>query len=237
MIVHNVTQGSPEWSTLRLGIPTASQFSRILTPKTRRPSASQDAYLCELLAERLTGFPCDAASTDFMLRGSDMEAEAVASYAFDTDTEPKVVGFVTDDAGRYGCSPDRLVGEDGGLEIKCLSAKEHVAAIIGLKDDDHAMQVQGCMWVTGRSWWDLYFYNPVLPKARVRIERDPELIAVLAQSVEVFCDRLAVLHEMILSGEMDAIRTHLTTHKTPGGKARKGAATDATMAPAGELSL
>lgn len=237
MIVHNVTQGSPEWSTLRLGIPTASQFSRILTPKTRRPSASQDAYLCELLAERLTGFPCDAASTDFMLRGSDMEAAAVEAYAFDTDTDPQAVGFVTDDNLRYGCSPDRLVGEDGGLEIKCLSAKEHVAAIIGLKDDDHAMQVQGCMWVTGRSWWDLYFYNPVLPKARVRLVRDEDIMAALDAAVPAFCDRLAVLHEMILSGEMDAIRTHLTTHKTPGGKARKGAATDDREAPAGELAL
>ena len=31
MIFHNVAPGSDEWRHLRLGIPTASQFDRILT--------------------------------------------------------------------------------------------------------------------------------------------------------------------------------------------------------------
>ena len=42
-------QGSVEWFEARLGIPTASEFSRIVTP-TGKLSASRHAYMGELLA-------------------------------------------------------------------------------------------------------------------------------------------------------------------------------------------
>lgn len=202
MIVLDVVQGTTEWLNARLGIPTASNFSRILTAKTRKPSSSSDKFMCELIAERLLGRSVNDASTDFMLRGTALEADAVAAYEFDNDVETVQVGFVLDDSRRWGCSPDRLVGDDGSLEVKCLGAANHVAALLGMLDDDHAAQVQGQMFVTGRAWTDLLFYNPDMPTHTVRIARDEVHIAALAAAVPAFCDRLDAAHaQLIRSGD------------------------------------
>ena len=58
-----VEQGSAEWALSRLGIPTASCYDRLLTPKTRKPSASRHAYRAELMAEWLMGQPLDWGTT------------------------------------------------------------------------------------------------------------------------------------------------------------------------------
>lgn len=212
MIVLDVKQGSQEWINARLGIPTASRFGNILTAKTRKPSASAMKYLCELIAERLIGMPTDGASTDFMLRGSALEAEAVAAYEFDHDCTAATVGFVLDDSRRWGCSPDRLVGEDGLLEIKCPSAGVHVAALLGLLDEEHAAQAQGQMWITGRRWVDLMYFNPAMPTHTVRIARDGEHIAQIAEAVRAFCDRLDMEHAKIVGADGgEAATTDVTT--------------------------
>ncbi|MDE2233869.1 MAG: exonuclease, partial [Patescibacteria group bacterium] len=59
MIEIDVLQGSEEWHKARTGIPTASHFSKIITPKTLKLSAESDHYENRLVAERLTGCPCD----------------------------------------------------------------------------------------------------------------------------------------------------------------------------------
>ena len=201
MITVDVQQGTREWVAVRLGIPTASRFSDIITPKTRKPSASQGRYLCELIAERLTGFPSDDASSEFMLRGSALEAEAVAAYEFDTQATTSKVGFVLDDSRSWGCSPDRLVGEDGLLEVKCLGVANHVAAVLGMRDNDHDAQVQGQLWITGRKWADLFYFNPSLATHCIRVERDEKFIAALAAGVAGFCDRLDEAHKVIAGSD------------------------------------
>ena len=220
MIVLDLKQGSPEWINARLGIPTASQFSRIMTPKTRKPSSSSAKYMCELIAERMIGSPVNTATSEFMLRGSALESSAVEAYEFDHACQTFKVGFVLDDSRRWGCSPDRLVGDDGLLEIKCPSAAVHVAAILGMQDDEHTSQAQGQMWVTGRKWVDILYFNPVMPSHTVRIERDEEYIAALAAAVSAFCDTMESAYENILGG--------------PGAMA---APTDGTTPPASGMLL
>ena len=41
MKVIQCTQGTPDWFEARRGIPTASRFDMILTPKTGKPSAQR----------------------------------------------------------------------------------------------------------------------------------------------------------------------------------------------------
>jgi hypothetical protein len=192
VIVHKVTQGSPEWLALRCGIPTASCFDKIVTAKTRVISRSSDKYFYELCASWLLGQPVDSASSGFMQRGSEMEAEAVNWYAFSRDVEPQAVGFVTNDDGTIGCSPDRLIGEDGLLEVKCLSAVQHVAALLG-EADEYALQIQGQLWLTERAWADRLYYSPAMPPVVQRVERDVEMIELIAANVEAFAKRLANL--------------------------------------------
>lgn len=190
MIFVDVAQGTAEWAAARAGIPTASAFHRIMTPRTMKPSSSADKYLCELLAERLLGQPLQDFDSGFMLRGSELEKRAVTAYEFEQEADTTPVGFVLRDDRRVGCSPDRLVGTEGLLEIKCCSAAVHVGALLGMADDDHRSQCQGQMWLTERRWVDLLFYNPDLPPAQIRVGRDEAYIEALAGLVDAFCGRL-----------------------------------------------
>lgn len=192
MIVHDLEQGSPEWFETRMGIPTASRFHEIMTPKTLKPAKTK--YLAHLLAEYLLGQPLDWGSTVITERGQDLEAEAADWYAFQNDADVLPVGFVTRENGLVGGSPDRLVGDDGGLEIKNLMAEGHVSILIeDQPDPKHVSQVQGYLYLTDRKWWDLLYYNPELPKAVFRIQRDPKWQAAWAPIIDAFVDRLKVL--------------------------------------------
>ena len=189
MRVVECTQGSPEWAAARLGVPTASQFSRIVTTKGQL-SKSATGYLHELLAEYLLGFAVDGASSGFMDRGTALEHEAVAHYEFVKDVDTTPVGFVLRDDGRAGCSPDRLVGDAGGLELKCPAVGTHVGYLLNEPATKYHTQVQGCIWICEREWWDLMSYNPELPPAIVRVPRDAAFIAVLEKTLGQFAEWL-----------------------------------------------
>ncbi len=172
MIVHDVPQGSEAWKELRLGIPTASAFHRLMTAKTLKPSAAATGYLYELLAEEMIGEACDEAASGFMTRGTALEEDAATLYTFKRNIEPEVVGFVTTDNGKVGCSPDRLVGADGLLEIKCPAAKVFVSLMLGGIGHEFRSQIQGQLLVTERAWCDLMVYNPLCPPIIQRHEVD-----------------------------------------------------------------
>ena len=193
MITHNVTQGSEEWRRLRIGVPTASEFHRILTP-TGKPSKSAEPYLCSLLGELMMGRPLDAPSFPWMQRGHDLESDAANWYELQCDIATTIVGFCTTDDGRIGASPDRLVGDDGLLEIKCPSPDVHVRYLLfpdRSVDSEYRVQVQGQLYVTGRQWCDIVSYHPELPSVIVRVERDEEYIATLRSALTAFCESLA----------------------------------------------
>jgi len=193
MIVHNVRQGSPAWMELRRGVPTASCFEKIITP-TGKPSAQAEKYMYDLLAEFVLGRPLEGLKMPWMERGSELESDAALWYGFQRDVEPEVIGFCTTDDGRIGASPDRLVGEEGLLELKCPSPGVHVQYLLyparGV-DKAYYPQVQGQLYVTGRKWTDVVSYHPELPSVIVRVARDEEFIALLGSSLKTFCEELA----------------------------------------------
>lgn len=193
MIILDVEQGSPEWAAARVGIPTASQFDRILTPKSMKPSASAEKYAWELLAAQILGHEIDGASTGFMARGTILETKAVDYYEFDRDVETEKIGFVLRDDRRVGCSPDRLVGTAGLLEIKVPSAASHIGYLLDDEGIGYKCQVQGQLWLTDRAWCDTISYNPEMPNAIIRQYRDEKFITALIAGVDAF---LGMLDEM-----------------------------------------
>jgi len=211
MIHLPVKQGSHEWLQARLGIPTASCFDKIITPKKRTASASQTKYLCQKISERLFGVTADGTDTDFMARGRELEQSAATAYEFEREVETSIAGFCLDDTRRFGCSPDRLVGSDGGIQIKCLSEAEHIRALL-FPDEmkvEHGPQCHGEMLVTDRAWWDLVFYNPVLPMKIIRIDRDEDYRTDLAGALFQFCNWLDHKYETLRDevGEVAGART------------------------------
>jgi hypothetical protein len=198
MIFLHLEQGSDEWKDARIGIPTASRFSEIITPRTMKPSASAGNYVNELIAEWALGMSLDDTSSHWMERGEEMEESAADYYEFLHDVAAEKIGFVLRDDRMVGCSPDRFIGDDGGLEIKCPSAAVHVGHLLGSFGDEHRCQVQGAMWITGRRWWDLLSFHPSLPPALVRVERDEEFISALETAVNAFVARLLQAREFMV---------------------------------------
>jgi hypothetical protein len=184
-----------------MGLPTASQFHRILTA-TGKPSRQASSYINSLLAELMMGRPLEGVTMPWMERGKNLEAEARAFYALQTDREPVPVGFIVADDGMCGCSPDSLVGDDGMLEIKCPAPWTHVDYLMAASemdcdalaraDEDYRQQVQGQLLVTGRAWLDMVSYHPEMPNAIVRVFRDHEYIAKVRAAIIDFNEVLAL---------------------------------------------
>ena len=194
MKVETYEQGTVEWMLGRLGRPTASRFDELLTPKTRKPAASRERYMAELLAEWVLNQPIDWGSNSIVERGTDLEDEARRYYSMLQDVDVQRVGFVTRDDGLAGGSPDGLVGSDGVLEIKNYMAVHHMQALLGTnKPDEHLGQIQGYLYLTDRAWCDLLFYNPELPKRTIRIDRDQGYLDAFLPVLEEFVGGLEAL--------------------------------------------
>jgi len=189
----NCEQGTDAWFRSRMGIPTASCFSDVLAKgegKTRR------SYMLKLAGEILTGEPTESFSTPAMERGKVMEEEARSMYAFMKDAEPVRVGFIRNI--NKGCSPDSLIGDSGGIEIK--TKRSDLLLDVILKDrvpSEHVAQVQGFLWVAEREWCDFVAYWPKLPLFVKRSYRDEKYIETLAQAVAIFNEELAETVEKI----------------------------------------
>lgn len=198
MIHCDVAQGSTAWLEFRRGIPTASRFKDILSPFTLKPLAGSQKYLLSLLAEWALGVNVDEDVTQFMQRGTVLEDAAIGYYALEKDCDPLRPGILLRDDRLVGCSPDLLVGEDGGVEIKCPAATTHIGYLL---DDDPAQyrcQMQGALWITGRKWWDFLSYHPTLPPVLLHFERDEAFIKTLAEVVDDFVGRMLVAREGLL---------------------------------------
>ena len=187
MIIHDVEQNSEEWLKLRSGMPTASCFSKLVTSKGE-PSKSMQGYAQTLAGELYAGHPLDSWQGNIYTdRGHELEDEAALAYEM-RGPEVNTIGFVTDNDCMYGCSPDRTVGDDGLIEIKCLP-KAHISVLMhfdkhGKVPSDYVVQPQGQMLVTGRAWCDLVFYQPDLPMLVVRQEPDVKIMAGLRDQLQ-----------------------------------------------------
>jgi hypothetical protein len=204
-------QGTEEWYAARLGIPTASCFSTVLAKgKDGGASKTRADYMRKLAGEVLTGQPMDSYSNGHMERGKEWEPDARNLYAFMRDVEPQIVGFIRN--GQKGCSPDSLLGKDGGLEIKAASAHIQVERLLaGKLPAEHRAQVQGSIWIAEREWWDFVSYCPGLPLFVVREHRDDDYIWKLQTAVDEFNDELAQMVERIraIGGDGPTLRSQL----------------------------
>lgn len=192
-------QGSERWLHARLGIPTASRFGCIVTPKGIPVTGkTRSSYMAELLSERLTNKPPDNFTSAAMERGSELESEAREWYESELGVTVKEFGFIN--AGRYGCSPDGLVFNDGGVEIKVPKPANHIKHLIANKvPDEWVVQIHGCMLVCERDWWDFVCYCdiPGVPSMIQHVERNEVMIGTLRTELEKFCDELDATEQKI----------------------------------------
>lgn len=208
MIHLDIEQGTEAWQNARLGIPTASGFDKILTPKKLEYSAKAVDYRNQLVAEWILGHPIEWESNAYMDRGTGMEHEARAYYELQRGVDVVNGGFVLRDDGKVGGSPDGLVGDDGVLEIKCPAIHTHIGYLLepSALSDKYRAQVQGYLYLTDRNWTDIISYNPVLPAVQVRISRDPKYIMALDAALVMFLADLDDVKEKLLEHKQEPSR-------------------------------
>jgi putative phage-type endonuclease len=181
MRVINVEQRSPEWFAARLGVPSASNFGKVITPGGKK-STQVEGYLNRLVADILTGRSEQQEPNEAMQRGTELEPEARAYYELIAGPVEEI-GFCIHDDG-FGCSPDGVVG-DGLLEIKCPLAHTQVEYLRdGVIPSIYIPQVQGQMLVMGKQWCDFLSYHPDMKPMLVRVERDEKFCATLHEALK-----------------------------------------------------
>ena len=218
MIWHEVQQNTPEWYALRLGIPTASSFDKIITPKTGNLSAQAEEYADRLIAERIMGEVLEVFKPSYwMERGHILEAQARALYEFETGYETKHGGFLTNDSATIGASPDVLVLNSskviGGAEIKCPAPWTHVSNLLRGNQIDPAYipQTQGQILVGGFEFVDWFSYHPSMPPALVRVLRDNAYSEKMAVALDGFVNMLAAKIERLKALGIDVAAPKAST--------------------------
>jgi putative phage-type endonuclease len=182
-------QGSVEWFQAKAGVPSASNFDKIVTT-TGFASKQKVKYMYRLAGETITGMPEETYQNMAMARGIELEDEARMFYEITTSSTVEQVGFCIADEG-FACSPDGLVGKDGLIEIKCPSMAVHVEYLLdGSLPKTYFQQVQGQMLVTGRRWCDFVSYYPAIKPLVVRVERNEEFLDKLKIELVSFVQEL-----------------------------------------------
>jgi len=189
MIVHEMDQYSDSWWQVRKGIPTASCADKLLTPAGKL-SAQSRGYMNELIAESL-GFGEEPYTNEWMERGRLLEGEARSYCELILDIDIRPVGFVTNDAGTFGASPDGLIGDLTGWECKCPKASTHIGYLLGSElPAYYRPQVHMSMAVTGLNRWIFVSYYPGLDPLIVTVERD-EYTNQMQSAIDGFVSQLA----------------------------------------------
>lgn len=205
-------QNSPEWLKQRAGHVTASRVADVLATRKRGEGelAARKRYRIELLAEILRGRAADHFVTEEMQFGLENEPAARTAYEMLTGNIVDRVGFVLHPhIARCGASPDGLVGDVGGVEIKVPKTETFIEwKIAGVVPEEHRPQMYLNMACCERDkpveWWDFFAYDPRLKddvnSFLVRLPRDDEKIGDMERKIEQFLVELLADADRFVTG-------------------------------------
>ena len=191
-------QGSVEWFQARCGKVTASRLKDVLAKIKTGEAAVRRNYKAQIVVERLTGVAQETYTNAAMQYGTETEPQARAAYEFRSDNIVQEVGFIQHKTLLAGCSPDGIINDLGGVEIKCpFQSAVHIETLLNGVPSEHVAQIQGSMWITDREWWDFVSYDGRMPANLQlyikRIERDQKYISDLETEIIAFLGEVSDL--------------------------------------------
>lgn len=180
MIIHEMQQGSEEWFQIKLGKFGGGSAHLFLTDGNSAGGigAGLRKAIVAKASEIITGESTKPEfSNEQTERGLALEPIARQWYENQYFETVREVGFV-ERSFAAGCSPDGLVGDRGGIEIKCPKNENFIAHLLGgdKVPRSYYAQIQWSLFITGREWWDYVVYNRMFTPTCQRIYRDEELI-------------------------------------------------------------
>lgn len=186
MKIHDVKQGTEAWLAARAGIFTVSEIDNLITPEWKpRTGQMPQTYIYRKVAERIMGIPLVQGGSWAMDQGTLLESEAIPFVQFTYGVKVERVGFITNDEGTVGASPDGLVGNRAaGLEIKCPQPDTHVRYLVGGRlPKEYAAQVHGSMYVTGLKEWHFLSYSRQFPPLFLTVKRDEAIMGLIDEAL------------------------------------------------------
>ena len=191
MKIIDCKQQSPSWFLARLGLVTASEVDALVSPKGKvREGAGVDTYLYRKLAEKVLGWSPEMLDAFAVDQGKIIETIAIPWFEFDTGKKVKRVGFCTSDDGKCGFSPDGMLEDGSGLEIKSPQPPNQIRYLMENKvPDDYICQIQFSLLVSGAPYWTFCSYSMRLPALVIRVERDEAIQAALKTALDNFLTR------------------------------------------------
>lgn len=200
MIILNIDQGTTEWEEARIGLPSASVFDMLITTKGE-VSKQRDKLLYKLVGEKIIGRKEESYINSAMQRGIELEPEARNLFELITGLKVQQVGLCYKDENKdFACSPDGLIGEDEGLEIKCPSLAIHVEYLLSEKlPSSYFQQVQSSLYITGRKRWHFFSYYPEIKPLHIIVERDEDWILRFEKILNEFVADLKKVYNSLIN--------------------------------------
>jgi hypothetical protein len=217
-----IQQGTVEWDEIRRGRFTSSEIYHLMTdgyrdmteaelkarPKTGKGSSTTRIYVPERLgdaaityirvkaAEILTGRVKENSYAYPLVYGKETEPEAVQYFEQQTGLVCEEVGFVP--FGDYaGGSPDRFVGDNEILEVKCPWAIEKQIDYLELTDQwdlkryspEYYWQCMANLFFTTRELCHFITYDPRYPEpyrmTHIKIKPESAAFDLIAMKIEI----------------------------------------------------
>jgi len=181
--------------TARAGKVCGSELKNLITDKGAIRSFKTEMpqkYLHRKLAEKWRGQPLESffAGNRQTTQGNIWEPQARRYCAALMDCDIVEVGGIESDDGKLWCSPDGIIGENVGLEIKAPNPDTHIGWLLeGGVPEEHVLQVQFALYVTDWPQWQFLSYCKDLPHLAVTVERNPELFDTIIEAVFDFNER------------------------------------------------
>ena len=190
MRIIDCNQNTPEWFSARAGVFSASEYGPYITGSGKTADTARLKYILQKIRDTQVKDAWEIQEEDkeekamsyniAVQRGNALEPEAREWYEQHSGQIVTKIGFITDDAGNIGCSPDgMLVGDNEhpwshGIEIKCPMPTTHLRRLLdGALPDEHKYQVHGSMAITGLNRWDYLSYCPGEAPLLITVRRDP----------------------------------------------------------------
>lgn len=194
IIIDSIQQGTDEWIQEKIGKPSASNASRIIT-NSGKPSTQREGYLYELAGEALRGKKEEGYKNRNMEIGNEREDESRKLFEIIKDVEVEQVGVIyKDDKKQFLCSPDGLINREEGLELKNVLPKTQVKYLLNDKlPSEYFGQIQMSLFITGfKCWWFMSYVDEIRPLI-IRCEPDADFQIKLRVQLELFCSELLTI--------------------------------------------
>jgi putative phage-type endonuclease len=191
-IIIDCDQRSEEWFAAICGNVGASSIDKIITTKGE-PSKSRTDYMMTLAAERITGKAETGFTTQAMLNGIEREAEAITFFELMHDCTIQQVGLIYKDEKKLmHCSPDGLIGNKSGFEVKNPMSKTHIKYLLDNKlPTEYFCQIQFSLYVSERETWFFMSNYSGLKPLIIECQRDEKWIEKCAKELNSFNQELS----------------------------------------------